>query len=148
MGDLAEGDQGGGGVDDEVQGGVNNHNNGASSSYGVNSHSQNKSGVPNNKISYARTVTGNIKGRDKLNILDIILERKDRSFSYNLTKDELAKLLIKKMKLSPAEIRKIDMTASKRARLCAMSLPENHGIIYYRQQTIITIRRGGSGQWR
>ena len=57
--------------------------------------------------SYANKVAGK-KGRKKLNVLDIMLERKDNHISYNLTKEELAKLLISKMKLDPKSILKLD----------------------------------------
>ena len=48
------------------------------------------------------------KKKVKLNILDIILERKDQNVSYNLTKDELSKLLFQRMKINPKNIIKID----------------------------------------
>ena len=59
--------------------------------------------------SYAGLVAGRqASGRKKLNVLDIILERKDNKISYNLKKDELAKLLFKKMKLDPKNVLKVD----------------------------------------
>ena len=59
--------------------------------------------------SYANTVTGNkTNGRKKLNVLDIFLDRKENSINYNLSKDELAKLLFKKMGIDPMKIKKID----------------------------------------
>ena len=60
-------------------------------------------GVP----SYANKVAGK-QGRKQLNVLDIMLERKDSQVSYNLTKEELAKLLFSKMKLDPKSILKLD----------------------------------------
>ena len=41
------------------------------------------------------------KKRKKLNILDILLERKDNTINYNLNKEELSKLVFKKMKIDP-----------------------------------------------
>jgi len=57
--------------------------------------------------SYAKITEGNI-GRKKLNVMDIMLERRDNSVSFNLSKEELAKLLFEKMKLNPKEVRVID----------------------------------------
>ena len=57
---------------------------------------------------YASKVTGKRTERTKLNILDIFLERKDSSVSYNLSKEELAKLLLKKMAIDPKFIIKVD----------------------------------------
>jgi predicted transport protein len=63
--------------------------------------------------SYARLVAGrHANGRKKLNVLDIIPERKDNKISYNLKKDELAKLLFKKMKLDPKNVLKVDTSGS------------------------------------
>ena len=60
-------------------------------------------------MSYAGTVAGRqANGRKKLNVLDIILERKANNVNYNLKKEELSKLLFKKMKLDPKSILKID----------------------------------------
>ena len=50
--------------------------------------------------SYANKVGKGVKKRKKLNILDILLERKDVTIDYNLKKEELSKLLFKKMKMS------------------------------------------------
>ena len=59
--------------------------------------------------SYANKVSGNVPaGRKKLNVLDIFLERKEFSIPYNLSKDELAKLLFKKMAIDPKKVKKID----------------------------------------
>ena len=57
---------------------------------------------------YASKVTGKRTERTKLNILDMFLERKDSSVSYNLSKEELAKLLLKKMAIDPKFIIKVD----------------------------------------
>ena len=51
--------------------------------------------------SYASVVDEHVGGRKKLNILDIMLERKDNKVNFNLSKEELGKLLFKKMKLDP-----------------------------------------------
>ena len=40
---------------------------------------------------------GGGKKRKKLNVLDIVLERRNPEISYNLSKEELSKLLFKKM---------------------------------------------------
>ena len=59
--------------------------------------------------SYAKSVgSNNSNKRAKLNVLDIVLERKERTIDYNLTKEELAKLLFHKMKLQPQQVTKID----------------------------------------
>ena len=57
---------------------------------------------------YANIAGNQVLGRKKLNVLDIMLERKDNSISYNLSKEELSKLLFKKMKLDPKSTMKID----------------------------------------
>ena len=61
--------------------------------------------------SYANKVGKGVKKRKKLNILDILLERKDVTIDYNLKKEELSKLLFKKMKMDPKKIVKIDTAA-------------------------------------
>ena len=71
-------------------------------------------GVKDNKgggMSYARKVGKGTMKRKKLNILDILLERKDNTISYNLSKEELSKLLFKKMKIDPTKVVKIDTSA-------------------------------------
>ena len=62
-------------------------------------------------IPYAGTVGKGIMKSEKLNILDIILEKKDNSVSYNLNKEELSKLLFKKMKIDHKKVAKIDTSA-------------------------------------
>ena len=52
------------------------------------------------------------RGRKKLNVLDIMLERKDNLISYNLSKEELSKLLFSKMKLDPKSVLVIDTSGS------------------------------------
>ena len=44
----------------------------------------------------------------KLNVLDVYLDRKYNSVSYNLSKEELAKLLLKKMTIDPKSAIKVD----------------------------------------
>ena len=71
-------------------------------------------GAKDNKgggMSYARKVGKGTMKRKKLNILDILLERKDNTISYNLSKEELSKLLFKKMKIDPTKVVKIDTSA-------------------------------------
>ena len=51
---------------------------------------------------------GSTLNKVKLNILDVIFERRDPSISFNLSKDELSKLLFQRMKLPPNQIVKID----------------------------------------
>ena len=61
------------------------------------------------KVTYARKVSGvNPGGRPKLNVLDILLERRDETFSYNLSKEELSRLLFRKMGIDPKKVLKID----------------------------------------
>ena len=57
---------------------------------------------------YASKVTGRRNERMKLNDLDIFLERKDNTISYNLSKEELAKLVFKKMAIDPKFVLKVD----------------------------------------
>ena len=58
--------------------------------------------------SYANIAGKQDRGRKKLNVLDIMLERKDNSISYNMSKEELSKLLFSKMKLDPKTVLVID----------------------------------------
>ena len=63
----------------------------------------------NHGSSYASKVTGiKSKGRKKLNVLDILLERRENAINYNLSKEELAKLLFVKMAIDPKKVKKID----------------------------------------
>ena len=62
---------------------------------------------------YAGRVGKGMKKRKKLNIIDIFLERKDNTVSFNLSKEELSKLLFKKMKIDSKSIVKIDTSAFK-----------------------------------
>ena len=70
---------------------------------------QNKSTAPSDpgggdkrNVTYANKVSGtNTGGRTKLNILDIFLERRTETVSYNLSKEELSRLLFKKMSIDP-----------------------------------------------
>ena len=60
--------------------------------------------VPPDKTTYAVKAGGNApgqKGKRKLNVLDIILERRAKEVDFNLSKDELGKLLFQKLKLKP-----------------------------------------------
>ena len=61
--------------------------------------------------SYASLLKGNSSGRKKLNILDIVLERRDKDVPFKLNKTELSKLLFKKMKLDPKSILKLDTSS-------------------------------------
>ena len=62
-----------------------------------------------NGASYANKVSGKKAGeRSKLNVLDIFLERRDNSINFNLSKEELAKLVFKKMVIDPKHCVKID----------------------------------------
>ena len=70
------------------------------------------------KASYASKVTGNkATNRQKLNVLDIFFERKNDSISYNLSKEELAKLIFKKMCIDPKSILKIDTSGFGRINI-------------------------------
>ena len=48
-------------------------------------------------LTYAQRAGGGAGKRNKLNVLDIMLERKDNSINFNLNKEELSKLLFKKI---------------------------------------------------
>ena len=52
--------------------------------------------------------------RKKLNILDIVLERKDEITSFNLSKAKLSMLLFRKMRIEPKNIIKIDTSGFKK----------------------------------
>ena len=70
------------------------------------------------KASYASKVTGNkATHKQKLNVLDIFFERKNDSISYNLSKEELAKLIFKKMCIDPKSILKIDTSGFGRINI-------------------------------
>ena len=60
------------------------------------------------KDTYASKVTGSRNERMKLNVLDVYLDRKDNTVSFNLSKEELAKLLFKKMAIDPKSVIKVD----------------------------------------
>ena len=60
------------------------------------------------KATQASKVTGSKTERMKLNVLD----RKYNSVSYNLSKEELAKLLLKKMTIDPKSAVKVDTSGS------------------------------------
>ena len=60
------------------------------------------------KATYASKVTGSRNERTKLNVLDVYLDRKDNSVNFNLSKEELAKLLFKKMAVDPKSVIKVD----------------------------------------
>ena len=81
----------GGGGGDKVQQSAGNHGHGQGA------------------VSYAGLVAGKQpNGRKKLNILDIMLERRDNTVNFKLKRDELAKLLFIKVKLDPKSKLKID----------------------------------------
>ena len=70
------------------------------------------------KASYASKVTGNkATHKQKLNVLDNFFERKNDSISYNLSKEELAKLIFKKMCIDPKSILKIDTSGFGRINI-------------------------------
>ena len=72
-------------------------------------HKNHQGEVHDSKSSYASKVTGSKKiTREKLNVLDVFLERKDDSVSFNLSKEELAKLVFRKMGIAPKSVKKID----------------------------------------
>lgn len=60
------------------------------------------------KATYASKVTGSKNERMKLNVLDVYLDRKDNTVSFILSKEELAKLLFKKMAIDPKSVIKVD----------------------------------------
>ena len=64
--------------------------------------------------SYAKIAGGGSGIRKKLNILDIVFERKDEGVSFNLSKAELSRLLFRKMKIDPKNIIKIDTSGFKK----------------------------------
>ena len=60
---------------------------------------------------YAGVAGKKLNGRKKRNVLDIMLERRDNSVSFNLSKEELSRLLFKKMKIKPKTILVIDKSS-------------------------------------
>ena len=60
------------------------------------------------QATYASKLTGRKNHRVKLNVVDIFLERRDNSINFNLSKEELAKLLFKKMTIDPKFCVKVD----------------------------------------
>ena len=92
---------------------------------------------PRQGASYA-TAAGK-KGRKKLNILDIVLDRSDKQVSFNLSKDELGKLLFKRMKIQPNQILKIDTSGYGKisVELASQLNPEDYG-----NQPAFDIRNG------
>ena len=72
---------------------------------------QSAGGGGGGKVSYAASVGAKSQKKKKLNVLDIILERLSQEISFSLTKEELAKLLFKKMMIQSAQILKIDTSA-------------------------------------
>ena len=54
---------------------------------------------------------GTGRKRKKLNVLDIILDRKSQEINFTLTKEELAKLLFRKMAIQESQVVKIDTSA-------------------------------------
>ena len=64
------------------------------------------------RMTYAEKAGGGlIKRRKKLNVLDIILERRNQEISFTLSKEELAKLLFRKMQIQSTQVSKIDTSA-------------------------------------
>ena len=84
--------------------------------------------VQGDRTTYASKVTGRKStGRVKLNVLDIFLERRDNSISFNLSKEELAKLVFKKMAIDPKFCIKIDTSGFGKIHieLTANVIPKN-----------------------
>ena len=67
-------------------------------------------------VSYSNITSGR-RPRQKRNILEIILERDDRSINYRMSKEELGKLLFGKMKLAQSDVLGID-TSSRFGAVC------------------------------
>ena len=72
---------------------------------------QSAGGGVGKKVSYAARVSGGGLKKKKLNMLDIFLDRRNQEISFTLSKEELAKLLFKKMKIRSTQISKIDTSA-------------------------------------
>ena len=67
--------------------------------------------------SWADKVSGKNSSKKKPNLLNIHLERIDNTIPFNLEKEEMAKLLFKKMKLDPKDIVKIDKSGFGRIQI-------------------------------
>ena len=108
--------------------------------------------------SYAGRVAGKQgNGRKKLNVLDIMLERRSNQVSYNMSKEELSRLLFKKMKIDPKNVLKIDTSGFGKvhieladninpesfADLPAFDIHEGLRVKYYkphhRKETLVTV---------
>jgi hypothetical protein len=68
------------------------------------------------KATYASKVTGSKNERMKLNVLDVYLDKKDNTVSFILSKEELAKLLFKKMALLGLEKFSLNLPAMSTSR--------------------------------
>ena len=74
-------------------------------------HYQSVAGGGRGRMTYAKKAGGGIVKKKKLNVLDIILERRNPEISFTMSKEELAKLLFRKMAIQPAQVLKIDASA-------------------------------------
>ena len=75
-------------------------------------------GDQSTKATYASKVTGSKTERMKLNVLDVYLDRKDNSVSYNLSKEELAKLLFMKLAIDGKSVVKVETSGFGLIKLC------------------------------
>ena len=70
-------------------------------------HSHSACGDGRGRMTYAAKAGGGVvKKKKKLNVLDIILERRNQEISFTLSKEELAKLLFRKMQIQATQVLK------------------------------------------
>ena len=81
-------------------------------------------------LTYASRVAGKqANGRKKLNVLDIMLEKNTNRSNFNMSKEELSRLLFKKMKIDPKNVLKVDTSGFGKifVELTDNINPENFG---------------------
>ena len=82
---------------------------------------------------------GGVKKKKKLNVLDIILERRNHEISYTLSKEELLKLLFKKMMIQTGQIAKIDTSAFGKIHV---EMKSNFKLDHFIDLPVFDIREG------
>ena len=92
------------------------------------------------RMTYAAKVGGGVvKKKKKLNVLDIILERRNQEISFTLSKEELAKLLFRKMQIQATQVSKIDTSAFGKIHV---EMNENVKLEKFIELPVFEIREG------
>ena len=87
----------------------------------------------------AKAGGGVVKKKKKLNVLDIILERRNQEISFTLSKEELAKLLFRKMQIQASQVLKIDTSAFGKIHV---EMNENVKLEKFVELPVFEIREG------